>query len=190
NPSPSLIEEALADFPVGIDAAVTKEGPAVAGACHLTEIRLHDQHALLVCRCACENAAVGCNHEALPPEFDTPVARRARFEADTVDGNDEAAVRDRLRPLHRLPGLMLSVAHFRFLLGMPPDGGGIEKDLRSPHRSEPCRFRVPLVPADQYAEFRSFGAETLEAQVAGREIVLLVVARIVRDVHLPVLADI
>src|SRR5690606_7097492 len=137
-----------------------------------------------------QDATVWRDHEALSPEFDAAVTGRVRLETDPVDGNDEAAIGDGMRTLHCLPRLVLLLADFLLFFRVPADRGGIEEDLRALHRSEACRFRVPLVPADQHAELGSFRTETLEAEVAGGEIVLLVIARIVRYVHLAVLADI
>ena len=47
-------------------------------------------------------------------------------------------------------------------------------------------FGVPLVPADENAGFALGGGERLEAEIAGGEVELLVVERVVGDVHLAV----
>src|SRR5690606_41798513 len=53
---------------------------------------------------------------------------------------------------------------------------------------QPRGLRVPLVPAHQHAEAADAGVDRFEAEVAGSEVELLVEARVVRDVHLAVLA--
>ena len=73
-----------------------------------------------------------------------------------------------------------------FLAGMPADGGGVEEDLRALQRGQPRGFGIPLVPADQHADLAVAGLPGAEAEVARREIELLVVKRVVRDVHLAV----
>ena len=77
-----------------------------------------------------------------------------------------------------------------FLAGMPADGGGIEEDLRAAQRGEARRLGIPLVPADADADPAVPRLPGAEAEIAGREVELLVVQRVVRDVHLPVLAEV
>ena len=72
----------------------------------------------------------------------------------------------------------------------PSDGGGVEQDLGAAQRGEPRRLRIPLVPADQHADPAEPRVPAAETEVAGREVELLVVLRIVGNVHLPVLAEI
>ena len=72
------------------------------------------------------------------------------------------------------------------VVGVPADGGGVEQQLGAGQRHQPRRFRIPLVPAHQHAEFAHRGVDRLEAEVAGREVELLVIRRIVGDVHLAV----
>ena len=67
---------------------------------------------------------------------------------------------------------------------------GIDQDLGTLQRGQPRRLRVPLVPADQHTELCGIGGESLEAQIARREVVFFVVARIIGDMHLAVLARI
>src|SRR5690606_30588279 len=134
--------------------------------------------------------AVRRGEKALPPELDAAAAVRRRLEADAIDGEHEAAVRDRVAPLYRLPRRVLPLAVLGLLLGMPTDRSRVDQELRAAQRREPCRLRIPLIPADEHAELGGAGRERPKAQVARREIELLVVARIVRNVHLPVLADV
>ncbi len=92
-------------------------------------------------------------------------------------------------------------AELFFFGWMPADGGGIEEHFGALKRGQARAFRVPLIPANQGADaakarFKT-GAKTrakarihgLKAQVARREVVLLEVERIVRDVHLAIDAD-
>jgi hypothetical protein len=85
---------------------------------------------------------------------------------------------------------VLPLAVLRLLFGVPSDCRRIHEQLGTLHRSEPCGFGVPLIPADEHAELGWLRVKHLEAQVAGREVILLVIPRVVRDVHLAVLAEI
>src|SRR5262249_30407320 len=78
---------------------------------------------------------------------------------------------------------------FRFLVRMPADAGGIEDDLRTAQRGHARAFRVPLIPADLYADFSVLGLEIREAKIAGCEVELLVVKRVVGNVHLAIFPE-
>src|SRR5690349_24865453 len=98
-----------------------------------------------------------------------------------------------MRPLDGAPRLNLRVTPFVLLGRMPADRGRVEEHLRAEQRRDPRRFRIPLVPADQYADRGVAGLPDLEAvrfagslavivevAVSGGEVVLLVEERIVR----------
>ena len=72
---------------------------------------------------------------------------------------------------------------------MPADRRGIEEHLRALQRGEPGAFGIPLVPADERADAADSGVEAAEAEIARGEVILLVVERIVGDVHLAVEAE-
>src|ERR1043166_5877035 len=91
--------------------------------------------------------------------------------------------------LDQFPGAMLICAIFRFLLRMPTDGGRVKKNLSALHRSEARPFGIPLIPADQDADFAVACLPGAEAEVARWAIEFLIVERIIRDVHLPVDAE-
>ena len=118
------------------------------------------------------------------PEFQA--AAGGPFVADPVDGRDVHAVGDRVRPLDGLPGARLGRAELGLLGGVPADRRGVEQDLGPLKGRQPGGFGIPLVPADQGADAGERRVERLEAEVAGREVVLLVVERVVGDVHLAI----
>src|SRR5438270_12744775 len=69
---------------------------------------------------------------------------------------------------------------------MPADRGGIEDDLGPGESSQPRALGIPLVPADERAHASEVRVEGLEAEIAGSEIKLFVIERIVGDVHLAI----
>src|SRR5687767_4172486 len=88
---------------------------------------------------------------------------------------------------------------------MPADCSGIEENLCAHEARYPCCFRIPLVPADEYADRSVSGLEYSKAcglswlvamtidlggsaakRLTRSEVVFLVVKRIVGDVHLPI----
>jgi hypothetical protein len=76
------------------------------------------------------------------------------------------------------------------LLGrQPSDRRGIKEDLCSGHSRETRGLGVPLIPADQHADAAEAGVPGAKAQVSGSEVELLVVLRVVGDVHLPILPE-
>ena len=73
---------------------------------------------------------------------------------------------------------------------VPPDGSGIHEDLGAFQCGQAGSLGKPLVPADQNAHFQAGCFEYLDAEISGREVELFEVERIVRDVHLAILAQV
>src|SRR5215831_16342768 len=70
----------------------------------------------------------------------------------------------------------------------PSNRGRIKDDLRSLNRIDSGRFRKPLVIADERSDHSLAGVDLNVADIPWRKIMLLVVIRIVRNVHLSILA--
>src|SRR5207244_9439028 len=83
---------------------------------------------------------------------------------------------------------ILCRAEFLFLRRMPADGGWIKQNLRSAQRGQSCRLGIPLVPANADADFSMGGFPRLKSEIARREVKLLVVKRIIGNVHLAIFA--
>src|SRR5947209_7824157 len=126
----------------------------------------------------------GIADERATPEFQATAS--GSFMPDPIDGNHINAVGDRVRALNQLPGLVLRRPKLGFLAGVPADGRGVKKDLGSLKGRQPGRLGIPLVPANQSAEPAEARVKGSKAQVAGSEIILLVVKGIVGYVHLAV----
>ena len=88
--------------------------------------------------------------------------------------------------LRDLPGVVLRLSELRLLTGMPANRCRKEQGLRAAQRCDACAFRVPLIPAHQCTDVTRGRLQRLEPEVARREVKLLVVERIVRDVHLAI----
>ena len=69
---------------------------------------------------------------------------------------------------------------------MPADGGGIKQNLRALHGGEAGGFGIPLVPANEHADFAEFRLPGAEAKIAGREIKFFVEQRVIGNVHLAI----
>ena len=114
----------------------------------------------------------------------SPCSWPTRFTPGDID-----AVGDGVGALDRLPGIVLRCAEFLFLCGVPADGGGIKEHFGALQRGQTRAFGIPLVPANQGADAAKRGIDGLESEIAGGEVVLLVVKRIVGDMHLAIDAD-
>src|SRR5579883_3437070 len=88
--------------------------------------------------------------------------------------------------LDGLPRFQLRFAKFGFLRRMPSDGGGIKENDCAGKRAEARAFGIPLMPADEHAEASEGGNEIQKSGVAGGEVELLVVKRVIGDVHLAI----
>ena len=82
-----------------------------------------------------------------------------RLKADAVDDSDIYAVCDGVSALNRSPRVVLRFAELSFLGRMPPDRGRIEDQGRALQGGEARAFRIPLVPADERADFSGTGIE-------------------------------
>jgi hypothetical protein len=88
--------------------------------------------------------------------------------------------------LDRDPGLALPLPLLIAVGGIVPDGGRVNQHIGPGQGHQPRRFRVPLVPADQEAEPADGGIDRRKAEIAGGEVELLIIAGVVRDVHLAI----
>src|ERR1035437_1476491 len=157
----------------------------------MSQVHLAQQDLFAIMRTLREHAPEGVAEKRPSPEFEA-FARRGiaanvtSFKANAIHHADINAVRDRMRPLDGAPGIVLSRAELSLLRWMPSDRCGIKQNARSLQSREPRAFRIPLVPADERAELSGGGIKGLEAKIAGSEIKLFVVERIVGNVHLAV----
>ncbi len=124
------------------------------------------------------------NSRPLPARF--VAANVAGLEADAIGHRNVHTVGDGVRALDCSPRIILRLAVLRFLVRMPADRRGIEQHVRSLQRRQARALGIPLVPADQRAELSEVRLERFEAEIARREVELLVVQRIVGDVHLAI----
>ena len=119
-----------------------------------------------------------------PPEFEA--AARGPFVADPVDGRHVDTVGDRVRPLNGLPCARLGRAELGFFRRVPADRRGIKEDLGSLQGRQTGGLGIPLVPADQGPDPGKRGVERQKTEVAGGEVVLFVIERVIGDVHLAI----
>src|SRR6266487_2826135 len=182
------INQPLCQPAVGINPPVPKKRPVRARGIELPEVNRHDENLFLVRAGLGEDFAGGAGHETLSPKLDARASRWA-LVADAIGDSDVAAIGHGVASLDELPRLVLVGAVCRFFTRMPADGSRVEKNLRPLQRRQPRALRIPLVPANQHADLAVAGLPRAETQITGREIKLLVVKRIVRDVHLPVRAE-
>src|SRR5580658_4182253 len=185
------IDKAARDGRVGVDAAVAQERPVAARLFDVGKIDFADQDLFMFVRGLGNNASERVSQKAAAPELEArPIDAIAEdvavLVAYAVDSRDVNAVGNCVRALDGLPGIVLRCAELVFLCRMPADGGGIEQHFCALQRRQPRAFGIPLVPADQGAYAANGQVDGLEAEVAGSEVVLLEVKRIVGNVHLAV----
>src|ERR1043166_2812472 len=184
-----LIDEPLLDPGIGVDTAIAQERPMRPRYIDTIPVDFGHHDLFAIGAPFRDDLAARRDDEALAPELDAVAAGR-RFMTDAIDRRDVTAVRDRVAALHGFPGGILGRAVLFFLAWMPTDRCRIKKNLRAAKGGEPRRFRIPLVPTNADADFSVRGRPCLESEIARREIKLFVVRRIVRDMHLAILAEI
>src|SRR5881296_1866233 len=126
-PDGLLVEQALGDRRVSVDAAVAEEGPVTPHLLLVGEVALDDEEVLGGARGFGEHHAEGIAHERRAPELEAAVGRA--LVPDAVHGRHVDAVGDRVRALHGLPGGHLRLAVVGLLARVPADGGRVEEDV-------------------------------------------------------------
>src|SRR5437588_4153736 len=175
-------DEAVGERAVVIDPPIAQEGPILSRLVNLIQVAIDDQYFFFIAGSFRDDPAERIGHERLTPEV------QLSFVTDSVADRDINAVSNRMRALNRLPRGMLRTAHLWLFIRQPADGGGIEKKLRSRQSSQARGFGKPLIPTNQRANLPILRFVRAKAEIAGGEIEFLVVERIVRYVHLAVLA--
>ena len=96
-----------------------------------------------------------------------------------------------MSPLHDLPGIVIAIFGELYILRMPvADGRRDKDDLSSLQSQYSRRLREPLVPTDEDADLGNLGVEHAVSQIPRRKVEFLIIARIIGDVHLAVLAQV
>jgi uncharacterized protein (TIGR00730 family) len=176
---------ALGEVGVGIDTAVAEEmrpdAAEILDDAPKVEVVVEDF--LVFGGGLGDDFAVGIGDERAAPELGSVVGAAA------VDGGEVAAVGDGVAALDGFPGAVLGLAESGFFLGQPADGGGVDEDLRAAESHQTGGFRIPLVPADQHAEFPELRLPDRPAAVAGGEIEFFLETGVLRDVGFPIEAQ-
>ena len=178
------VEKALGDRTISVDPAVAEERPVSTGLFLKPRVALDDENFLRVAPGAGKHATERVGDERTAPELDSALGRP--FVADPVDRRDVNPVGDRVGTLHGLPCVGLGRAELGLLGGMPADGGRIKQDLG------PCKAVSRAASGYHWSQqtsvptFAILRVESLEPEIAGSEVVFLVIERVVRNVHLAI----
>lgn len=178
-----LLAPAFGDVGVGIDAAVAEERPDAAEIFDLLEVDVVEEDFLVFDGGLGDDFAVGIREKTLSPKFGAVVRTCA------VDGADEAAVGDGVAALDGFPGAVLGGAEFGFFLGEPADGGGVEDHLCAAESHEAGGLGVPLIPADEDANFPEGGVPDGPIGIAGGEVEFFFEGGVLGDVRFAVDAE-
>ena len=163
--------------PVKINPSVAKQPPGRAQCRHRVQIKPGRHHLLPIERGLCHQLPGLVGDKAGAIERHLPPPRR-HFAPDAVAGDHGQDVGPGMAAHHRLPmRLAVIVGHRR----LGPDGGGIKQHLGAQQRHGAGGLGKPLIPADAQTHPAHRGVPDPEPGVAGREIVLFLIARRLRD---------
>src|SRR5450759_4999741 len=104
----------------------------------------------------------------------------------SIDHADKNTIGDGVSPLDGAPRIVLHGAELGLFVRMPADGSGIEENIGALQSGKARAFGIPLIPADESPHAAVFGIEGFEAKIAGSEIKLFIIKRVIRDVHLAI----
>src|SRR5262249_39891608 len=173
-----------------INAAIAQERPVSPRLLALSRVALGDEDLFFLAAGFGKDLPEGICNKGMPPKFQTRIAvGRVSFVAEAINHRDEGAVGNGVRALNRSPCIELGGAELGLLLRVPSDTGGIKNDLRSLERGQARAFGIPLIPANLHADTAVLCIEIRKSQVARREVKFFVVERVVRNMHLAVLAE-
>src|SRR5947207_7582770 len=168
----------MPDPVVRVRTTIAQKRPIATHFFDAREIHLGDGQRLLLAGCGHDDAERVAD-ERVTPELDPRALTAQLLKADAVHRRDPAAIGDRVAALDRSPRIELLRAVLLLLGGMPADGGRIQEDICALQRRQAGSLRVPLIPTDHRADGADFGVKGAEAEVAGREIELLVVGWVI-----------
>ncbi len=122
------------DGSIGVDAAVTQEGPVAARVFEQPQVDFAYENLFLIVRGFGDHTPEGVGEERSAPEFQTRpfnaiAAHVSVLVADAVDCGDVDTVRDCMAALDRLPCVILRFAELGFFCGVPPDCRWIEQQI-------------------------------------------------------------
>ncbi len=130
-----------------------------------------------------DDFAVGVCDEGLAPEFGAVVGAAA------VDGGKVTTIGDGVSALDGFPCAVLSATELSFFFREPANGGGVDKNLSAAESHQASCFGIPLVPADEHAEFSKLRIPNRPVAIAGSEIEFLFESGVLRDVGFAVEAE-
>src|SRR5262249_7997296 len=109
-------------------------------------VATRDDELLFVASASGEHAAEWIADEATTPELQAAIGRACVTGA--VDCRDAHPTSDRVRPLHRLPGVCLGRAVLGLFARVATDGRRVDENLSAGEGGKASGFGIPLVPAD------------------------------------------
>ena len=112
-----------------------------------------------------------------------------RFKAHTVDTDYGYAVGYGVTALYGYPCVALTLLFFRVVKGVVAYGCGINQQVCPLECHDARALGVPLVPAYHYTKSTERGLYRLKSDVTGGEIEILIVTRVIGDMHFTVFAS-
>src|SRR5882724_9151013 len=145
------VNQPTGDRSIGIDAAVTQEGPVAADIFEVSQVHFAEQDLFFVMRSFGDDATKRVTKEGSSPEFEAFSGNRIaadvpRFESHAIHHAYVDAVGDSVGPLDGSPRIVLRDTELGLLRRMPSDGGRIEQNACALQRRNARTFRIPLIP--------------------------------------------
>lgn len=184
-----LINESPGDISVVLDATVAEEWPPAAHILTVLDVDFcHDAFFFIVAGTV-KKLALRTGNETAAPELDSAcLLAWVWFITNTIDGYYRQAVGNCVAPHHSGPCFTLALLFILCIIIGIADGSRIDEDFCSLESHQTGCFGIPLIPANEHAEFAHGSLNRLEIEVARGEVELLIVGRIVWNVHLAVFA--
>ena len=155
----------------------------------MLQVDIHYQTLFLIIARTIVKLALRTCHETAAPELDSVgLTAWVSFESHSVYSHYRQTVCHGMTSHHGGPCLTLALLLLLGIVGGIADGSRVDQDVCALQRHQAGCFRIPLVPAHQYAELAYGSLYRLESEVARGEVELLVIGRVIRNVHLAILS--
>ena len=155
----------------------------------MVDVEFYDDALLIVGRGFVDELSLRSGNERCSPElYATGTTTGVGLISHTIDGDDRKTVGYSMSALYCLPGSALSLLFLCGVARLISYRCGVDKHLGSLKGHHTGCFRIPLVPAYKHTKTSYGSLYGVESKITGGEIELLVICRIVGDVHLTVFA--
>ncbi len=180
-----LVPETAEEVTISINTAVTQERPPASYLLGALQIDVNQKILRLFLRGLAQQFALGTADKTRPPKlYTTGLTAGVWLMSYPVHSHHRQAVGNSMTALHCLPGHALTLLLIGSIAALIADGRWINEEVGTSQGHQTRALRIPLIPTNLHPKFAYRGCDGMKTEVAGSEIELLVICRIIWNMHL------